>query len=66
MGYAESEQPVCRLTPLRSAPLTDLPDERLAGELDDESAARVQGGARARVRDRLGHQVPRRARAVRR
>ncbi len=46
--------------------MTDLPDERLAGELDDEGAAWVQGGARPCVRDRLGHQVPRRARAVRR
>ena len=46
--------------------MTDLPDERLGGELDDEGAARVQGGPRPRVRDRLGHQVPRRARAVRR
>ena len=45
---------------------TDLPDERLGGELDHEGAARVQGGARPGVGDRLGHQVPRRARAVRR
>ena len=40
-----------------------LPDEQAGVLLDDESAARVQGGC-ACIFDRLGHQVPGRRRAL--
>ena len=40
-----------------------LPDKQAGVLLDDESAARVQGGC-ACILDRLGHQVPGRRRAL--